>query len=393
MAQTAVMDSVLTNGSTEDVYYSLSNGVVKSEPSENWDLAFTTRLIDASVLVNDVKGVYAWVVSENVSDWNNIDTTGKLVNRLYNNDTSWSVGALANMNVSHPDYGWGSYNQVTRNVNGSRIFVLKLKDESYRKFMIEAMATNGNWTFKIANLDGSGELTKTVNKNDYSSKNFLYYDINLDQFVDREPNRDSWDLVFSKYMSPINTGPGGIVYYPLTAALLNANAQNAERRGLAVENDDTLNLNWNDHFTEIGGDWKSFNRTTFQYEFEDSLVYFVRTSNGDVYKLYFTNYVGGTTGKFEFFKKKMNGLASISQLKKNNSLRIFPSPASDMVNIQSSENGLLSIYDTQGRLVFKADIIQGEDQQIALSSWSEGLYFISLETIHGLSTQRLLITP
>lgn len=393
LSQTAVLDSVLTNGSTEDVFYSLENGVVSTAPAENWDLAFTTRLIDASVLVNDVKGVHAYVVSENIADWNKIDTSGKLINRLFNNDSSWAIGALANMNVRHPDYGWGTYNQATRNLNGSRIFVLKLKDETYRKFMIEAMATNGNWTFKIAELDGSNERSKTVNKNDYAGKNFLYYDINADQFIDREPASESWDLLFSKYMSPINTGPGGVVHYPVTGALLNANAQNAERVGVEVENDDTSQLNWNSNFSTIGGDWKSFNRTTFQYEFADSLVYFVRTVNGDVYKLYFTDYVGGPMGKFEFYKKKMTGIASVNADHAVNLFGFYPSPANSHINIESSENGMLTIYNSQAQLVFRKAVKRGERQQIAVESWARGLYFIELQTHLATSTQRLLITP
>lgn len=389
-SQSLVQDSAVTEGGTKDVYYSLKNGVVKSEPAENWDLAFTSKLIDAAVLVNDVKGVSAWKISDNIADWNTIDTTGKLTTRLYNNDTSWAVGALANMGVSHPDYGWGTYNQVTRNLNGSRIFVLQLKDGSFRKFMIESMATNGTWTFKMANLDGTGEQTKTVNKNDYKNRNFIYYDITADQFVDREPAVADWDLVFSKYMSPINTGPGGIVYYPLTGALLNTNAQNAERRGVSVDSDDTSSLNWNAHFTEIGGDWKSFNRTTFQYEFEDSLAYFVRVASGEVFKIYFTNYVGGTSGKFEFFKKSIAGTASLKQIASSN-LNVYPNPASSKINVSSEESGVMTLIGLHGQIISTQNMESGSTVAISVEDLPEGIYILSLQTEKGTVNKRFVI--
>jgi hypothetical protein len=392
-AQNTVVDSVTTDGSTLDVYYSLQDGVVKSEPNENWDLAFTTRLIDAAVLVNDVKGVEAYIVSNDINDWNNLDTTGKFTTRLYNNDTSWAIGALGNTGASHPDYGWGTYNQVTRNVNGSRIFVLKLKDGSFKKFMIESMATNGMWTFKIADLDGANELTKTVNKNDYREKNFVYYDIDGDQFVDREPASSSWDIVFTKYMSAINTGPGGIVYYPLTAALINLNTENAERRSVATSSDDTSSLNWNTNITEIGGDWKSFNRTSFQWEFEEDLTYFVRTADGVVYKLFFTNYIGSTTGRFIFSKKNITGTAGLSFEESRLQAKVYPNPTTSAVNIQADRINDIKLLSNTGALLGEWSFHSVNQAVIELDAYPSGVYYLQITGESGIAHQALMIQP
>jgi hypothetical protein len=52
-------------------------------------------------------------------------------------------------------------------------------------------------------------------------------------------------------------------------------------------------------------DWKPFNMTNFICEIVDSLVYFVKPGNGDVYKLYFTGFDGSTTGIISFVKEKL----------------------------------------------------------------------------------------
>ena len=45
------------------------------------------------------------------------------------------------------------------------------------------MVTNGNFEFRIANLDGTSAISKTLNKSAYSTKNFFYYDVVVEYLV------------------------------------------------------------------------------------------------------------------------------------------------------------------------------------------------------------------
>ena len=46
---------------------------------------------------------------------------------------------------------------------------------------------------------------------------------------------------------------------------INAGCKVAERKGIDVLSDDTSSLDWNTNITEIGYDWKAFDRCSFKY--------------------------------------------------------------------------------------------------------------------------------
>jgi len=60
----SVSDSVVMGpGYADEIYYSMTNGVVSSSPRNTWDIAFRTRVMSSSILTNDGKGVVHGVVS------------------------------------------------------------------------------------------------------------------------------------------------------------------------------------------------------------------------------------------------------------------------------------------------------------------------------------------
>ena len=101
------VDLSMAPGYANELYYSLEEGLIKAEPANNWDLAFATSAFDASIMINEARGVAVFKASDDINDWNNLDTTGMAQNRLHNSSMSWSLGALTNLGTSHPDYGLG----------------------------------------------------------------------------------------------------------------------------------------------------------------------------------------------------------------------------------------------------------------------------------------------
>jgi hypothetical protein len=72
-----------------------------------------------------------------------------------------------------------------------------------------------------------------------------------------------------------------------------------------------------------------------------------------------------------------NGISYI-QLIANISL--FPNPASDILNIQSSERILnIGIYDETGRLVQQFNNINALNYQLNTSHFSKGIYFVKFD--------------
>ena len=58
-----------------DVYYSLENGIVKSETRANWDIAFTSSKMSASILSNGGSGVELYSYPNgDTNAWATVDT-------------------------------------------------------------------------------------------------------------------------------------------------------------------------------------------------------------------------------------------------------------------------------------------------------------------------------
>src|SRR5204863_1348220 len=98
------------------------------------------------------------------------------------------------------DLGWGVYDFVTHIVTGDSVYFIKLSTGFYKKFIIELLTT-GVYYFRWADLDGSNETTASLTKSNYSGKFFAYFSIVNNMGIDREPIYNTWDLVFTQYLS------------------------------------------------------------------------------------------------------------------------------------------------------------------------------------------------
>jgi hypothetical protein len=125
-------DTVVTNGGQLDVYYHLNNGEVTSNVAASWDIGFTAAPFDASIILNESGNAELYVYGTDTNAWNSVDTTGFAWENIYNSTESWEEGAFANP-TSHPSYGWGSYNNTTRDVEGNKIFILKTTAGTYKQ--------------------------------------------------------------------------------------------------------------------------------------------------------------------------------------------------------------------------------------------------------------------
>lgn len=388
----AVEDSISTTpGYSMDVYYSMQNGLVKSEARANWDIAFATNKMSSSILINDGSGVELYTYPNgDTADWNNLDTAGMASWPMMNNsETSWEEGAFGANAIGHPDYGWGVYNMVTHNVSGDSLFIIKTKEGNFMKlWIIEKESMAGIYDFRFASLNGSGDTTVSLDCSPYMTKNFIYYDLTGKQVLDREPASDTWDILFTKYMAEQPSGG----FYPVTGVLANIGV-NTSKLAMA----DTSTIDWpatmfSDNISTIGWDWKTFSMSTFTYEIEDSLAYFVKNTNGDVYKLIFTGFDGSTTGNV-YFRKQLLSPTSIGKSINNDGVRIYPNPATDLIQVSINAENVqanINIYDVTGKLV-KALKTNNQLNTISVSDLPKGLYFVNIQNDKQNSINKIIV--
>ena len=382
---------------TKKVFYSFENGEVGSMRNDNWDIAFAVYTTQtAAIRINGGFGAELYqYTGGDTAEWATLDTAGlnTLTNWTRNRDdqSAYEPSAFEAQATGHPNYGWGEYNNITHNVVGTKLFVVKTVAGDYKKVWIKEQKAIGNTiTIKVANLDNTLEYTKTIDKS-VGFKNYLYFNLVTEAVMDNEPSNQTYDIVFTKYEGM--AGPTS--YYPLTGVVLTRGVGAAEMRDVPVADADLTQANFVDDIDVIGSDWKSFNMTSFQWELPDSLSYFVEDLAGNIWHLWFTDWEGSTTGNLMFMQNKVVS-ASAKKVNSNTNFKIYPNPAVGFVQLDFSTEVLnafesIAIVDVTGRTVFESFQLQNiQNQPISTTNFDKGLYFVQLKGTETI-TQKLVV--
>ena len=384
-------------GYSHQTFYSLQNGVIKQEPNNNWDIAFQIDGFAASLRINSANGVTLHKVpNTDQAGWATVDTAGISGWPLrYNSDQAWDGGAFnIGADITDPfDLGWGVYDPITHHVNGDSVYILTLANGDVKKFRMDRLS-GGVYAFTYANLDGTSETSKTVDKADFMGKNFGYFSFDTENSLDREPASADWDLLFTRYISPVAPG----LYYGVTGVLSNMGVEVSEMRNVdptAVTIDDTTAAPFSTNLSTIGYDWKSFNNMAGTWSFTDSLTYFVKTTSDNFYQLTFTGFGGGANGDF-MFDQSPNTTAIDPVLANIESFQIGPNPATSLTAVVVEQvekrSFSLAIIDLQGRTLRAQSHAAGTQRvSLNLEGLSTGLYLVQLTTEQGTIAKRLVV--
>jgi hypothetical protein len=397
-------DVILGNGYTNDVFYSMQNGVVSNTPGNNWHIAFSTRpaappfnvMRSATVLANEGRGVSIYKSTQN--NWSTFDTAGyKSWANPHNSDTSWDVGAFNGDRTSNAfDFGWGTYNQQSHDVEGNVIFLVQVTTRvgssnvtNFKKVRIEKLAFDTQWVFTSSNIDGSDSTYQTISRAAFTGKLFAYYNLNTKTVIDREPAQP-WDLLFTRYGTFV-TQFGVTAFSATTGAFHYPGVRSAKVTGNI---DDSLKVSmasFSDNINTIGTDWKE-NPGPGQPNFivHDSTAYFVRLTNAKQYKLVFKLFEGTSTGRIAFVVTPVEDVTPVGlqeTANKNNTLHVYPNPASSFVTIETGTGShQISLFDITGKL--HRQTMGTGAVNVSLSGLDKGLYFIQVD---GSKAARLVI--
>jgi hypothetical protein len=314
-------------------WYKFETDKETKSPINNWDLAFTTKKLDAAIFVNHAASLFKAAAPASAWATMTVDTTALLATGAtqVNTDSSWSVGALNRTQDGVFDYGWGNYSVVTHNVTGDSVYVIKAAtDGKWRKFVIERLALDTSYFVKIADLDGTNQRTLEVKKGNYAGKNFGYYAFSTAAQLDREPLSKDWDVTVWRHWGLTPDQNGVYQSYLLTGFLQNYGTSVAKVTKRDTVNDSYAGQPFKSQINIIGADWKTFSQTTNTWKLADSTAYFVKTANGKVYKMIFTGFGGSGTGNCIFTREYINQITSVKVADgKIAALAISPNPATD----------------------------------------------------------------
>jgi hypothetical protein len=387
------LDTVSTGaGYANQVWYSLANDNQGSAPKTNWDIAFDVSPFGAAVLANTITGTTVWAYTAgDTADWATLDTAGLTTwPKHYNSDTSWALGAFNQGASSSFDMGWGMYSSITHYVTGDSLYVIKLANNTYRKLWIVQLANN-TYQFRYATLDNSSDQTVSILKTNYTGKNFTYYSIQNNSALDREPLSADWDLLFSQYTAFIPTP------YTVTGVISNIGVTVAEAIPVNVNTVQWANYNFVTPINEIGYDWKVLNMSTFTFDITDSLVYFVKVQNGDIWKVIFTGFGGSANGNYIFTKELISLTGTIEQ-EQALFMELYPNPANTAATLtfatKANEETIITVTDLTGKTCYQSNQNGNAGlQQVTFDTqnWNAGMYIVTLQSAGKVQSKKLIV--
>ncbi|HRP02645.1 MAG TPA: T9SS type A sorting domain-containing protein [Candidatus Kapabacteria bacterium] len=400
-----------------DVWYSLKDGFVGESDSKNWDLAFVTKGMGGGIHVNGAKGIQMWLVPDKtIDDFDSFsvkDTLGMSENwnSYLNSEDTWSIGAL-NLGLdgfeTDGDFGWGSYDMTTHYIVGEKLFVIKLNNTTYKKFIVEIFDTQ-EYSFKCANLDGSEESYGKVAKKSFTGKNLGYFSFDTFETIDREPSSKDWQLTFGKYQVNYPIGNGEFMPYAVTGVRQNSGVRVAAVNGVNPATAEAKEWNADNYLTKIttiGSDWKSFNNTTFEYDLKEDLVYFISTDSiqstkPQIFRLYFTGFEGQATGKIKFEKETLPVSVIENEGLRVADFSIYPSiiNSGEIVNLavnnfSSLNNAKVEILSVDGRLLNSMEFGLNNSMNALQTNnlnLTTGMYFVKVTIGNRSGIEKLIV--
>ena len=398
--QTQIFDVVsISSGYTNQAFYSMPYGEVSNVTNLDWELAFQISGFEASILINGKNNVHLFRSGLDVNAWSSVsanDTVGvlNLTNELFNQDTSWWAGAfnITNDTANQFDLGWGVYDLATHVVFGDSLYFLEMPNGDIKKLWIQALQ-NGVYSFVYADVDGSNEVNASLDKLDYTGKNFGYYSITNGTTIDREPNKYTWDITFCQYVA---TTP---FVYKVTGVLFNDSVTGSKVYPVDVSTSSAWASSYSNYINTVGYYWKSYDFNLNAWAIEDSLVYYVNGRDGGLWKLVFTGFGGAATGEFEFYKEQVSSTGMQENGGKPAFLEMYPNPANDALHLtlfidQISATNQVNIFDVEGRKVFGTTIHnQGlQTTTIPVNNLTAGLYVVRVTVGANTTSQKLVIS-
>ncbi len=364
-AQTSDQISTGT-GYTKFAYYKLSDGSSQQVPNDAWDIAFsnlgpqaagifinesTSSSMGQTILGMEAYDPFVFDFSETI---NPADISPEY--QLFNPEASWAEGAFNTVadSLDPTDFGWGAYDAGQSKILGNRVFVLVLRNGEYRKIFFDEY-DGTQFSFRVANLDGSNMTTHTVSTSPGNGSPVVYFSLGANGANVVTPK--GWDLVFCRYVAILDAG-GDLVPYFVTGLLSADSVQVARANNVNPATVDyTAYLDsFSNRLDVINHDWKFFDLSQGWFVVNNR-AYFVKTPNNNLYKLVFTAFGGSTNGTATVQRTYLGQLSAAHDLPAGiGEALVYPNPSADLLYLSFTTDApapaVLRLLNSAGQTVW-----------------------------------------
>lgn len=269
------------------IYYDLeTNTMIRQNNREVWDLAFEAGENGFHVLLNESRLMAAARSSETEITALTSDAGLTYTWDLHTgNLDSTAIGDWQTLGKVYAiDLGTG--------LSGSNLGKKKLK-------VLSVSATE--YQIQFADLNSSSIQTFTIPKS--STAGFTYFSMTgSGSLMDIEPNKETWDLIFTAYCHVFDSHTP----YSVVGVLSNRYGVKVQEVSIPFadfKHSDIVESAFEDRINVIGYDWKTYDFDNGTYVVSSNRTFVVKTILGRYYKLRFVDYydVNGVKGapKFE----------------------------------------------------------------------------------------------
>lgn len=272
-----------------EVFFDLGTHDTLGNEVDDWDFAFESSESGSHVFINGGFGVK---VSQSYSfDFEAIRDTIGCVWRYDN--ASWDVDSTA----------FGNWKSVL----GNPVYVVDRSlcspgtpADRFWKIKINNV-TAYSYSISYARITDSTFKSTTINKSINHTYSFFTFNNNGHQ-LDVEPEKDKWDIVFTRYRYIYYDYSPPLPYY-VNGVLLNTNLTLAAVDSVTPY--ETIDYNFAKTKTlsakrdAIGFEWKIFDFVSQQYTVKPYYVYIIKDQDGYYYKLHFIDFYSASGNKGE----------------------------------------------------------------------------------------------
>lgn len=272
------------------VFYSFTNGIIKTDSFEIWDFCFTQSTEEVEIWLNGGKGnlIYQTTSTDFAATQNNIP------NHLWKYDEpTWILNKSAYGILSGEDLDY--------------VYLLKTNSNTY-KFKVNIADDPNGIQVQWGRLNDEQGQTTTLLRDPH--KSYLYFST-IHGSMDVEPQKTEWDVWFTRYRHIFyGANPDGSdMPYFVNGVLLNPYQTQGAADTLTARDFDELDLEeamesyrLTNQRDIIGYHWKEVNINNGEYKVLPERVYLVEDQLQQLWKLRFVNFYesNGQKGKPQF---------------------------------------------------------------------------------------------
>ena len=87
----------------------------------------------------------------------------------------------------------------------------------------------------------------------------------------------------------------------------------------------------------------------------------------------------------------VHGTVGVEDIATSENIKVYPNPVKSVLNVYAENLNKVTVFNAMGQLVY-TETVDSDNLMIDVESWTNGLYYVNLETNNGvISSQKVIV--